>query len=206
MAEIKHILEQNRAWAKEMLSSDKNVFDRLVGGQDPDFLWIGCSDSRVPAELVTGLAPGELFVHRNVANVFHPFDVNCLAVLQFAVDSLRVEHIIVCGHQGCGGVKAAFEESDGSAIAQWVAPIREVYLTQLAEFEALGELDAQHAKLVDLNVQLQCKWVGQSTIVQDAWARGQSLTIHGWSLRLDNGLLHTVGEPISGPADSGRAR
>src|SRR5689334_7547824 len=163
-----------------MARQDPEFFSRLARQQAPDFLWIGCSDSRVPANQIVGLMPGEMFVHRNVANVVVHTDLNCLSAIQFAVDVLRVEHIIVCGHYGCGGVLSALRDEKLGLIDNWLRNVQDVLSLHRAEIDALeSELD-RHNRLCELNVIEQATNVSETTIVRDAWARGQSVTIHGW--------------------------
>ena len=179
----------NRNWAERKVAADPGFFKRLVGQQAPKYLWIGCSDSRVPANEIVGLDPGELFVHRNVANLAPPPDANYLSVLQFSVEVLKVEHILVVGHYGCGGVAAAVDGKRRGLIDHWVHPIREVHHDHKHELEALGDERAQLDRLVELNVIRQVKNVASDVFVQDAWARGQQLSVHGWVYSIANGLV-----------------
>jgi len=200
MDTLKHLLDNNRKWAAEVSAADPTFFKGLAGQQKPDYLWIGCSDSRVPANQITGLAPGEVFVHRNVANVVAETDFNVLAVLQYAVDVIKVRHIIVCGHYGCGGVQAALENYRHGMIDNWLAGIRSLRRKNREELEALDPVRALD-RLCELNVQHQAKHVARTTIVEDAWERGQEIAIHSWIYRLDCGLITTLAPAIRQPLD-----
>ncbi|MDR2239701.1 MAG: carbonate dehydratase [Zoogloeaceae bacterium] len=188
---LKHLFDNNRAWAKSITTEDPAFFDKLAHLQDPEYLWIGCSDSRVPANQITGLAPGEVFVHRNVANVVVHSDLNCLSVMQFAIDVLNVRHIIVCGHYGCGGVRAALFGSRLGLIDNWLRHIQDVRDKHAA---LLAGLDGEAAvnRLCELNVIEQVVNVAQTTIVSDAWERGQPLAVHGWVYGLSDGHAHDL--------------
>jgi len=201
MPDLQHLLDSNREWADAMVGSDPEFFTRLANQQSPEYFWIGCSDSRVPANQITGLAPGEVFVHRNVANVVAETDFNVLAVLQYAVDVLKVKHIIVCGHYGCGGVRAALENFRHGLIDNWLAGIR---LVARLNREELGALDHESAvdRLCEMNVRVQAKHVARTTIVEDAWERGQSIQIHSWIYRLDTGRINKLADPICAPIDA----
>jgi carbonic anhydrase len=193
VADLEELFENNRAWAADQLSRDPTFFAELVERQSPEYLWIGCSDSRVPANQIVGLAPGEVFVHRNVANLVVHTDLNCLSVLQYAVDVLGVRHVIVCGHYGCGGVRAALEGSRHGLIDNWLRHVMDVAEKHA---DALGtiENDARRFdRLCELNVVEQVANVCQTTIVVDAWGRGQDLTVHGLVYGLDDGLLRDLG-------------
>lgn len=198
--DLQHLLDSNREWADAMVGSDPDFFTRLANQQSPEYFWIGCSDSRVPANQITGLAPGEVFVHRNVANVVAETDFNVLAVLQYAVDVLKVKHIIVCGHYGCGGVRAALENIRHGLIDNWLAGIR---LVARLNREELARLDHESAvdRLCEMNVRTQAQHVARTTIVEDAWDRGQPIQIHSWIYRLDTGRINKLADPISGPID-----
>lgn len=193
MKDLKRLLDQNKAWAENITASDPEFFSNLAQQQSPAFLWIGCSDSRVPATQLVGLMPGEMFVHRNVANVVVHTDFNCLSVMQFAVDVLKVEHIIVCGHHGCGGVKAAMDNLQLGLIDNWLRHVQDV----LHEYEALLakiEVEVNRLDLLcELNVIEQVLNVGRTSIVQNAWKRGQDLVVHGWIYDLKDGLLRDLG-------------
>ena len=197
---LPELFEQNRRWAEQVRRDDPDFFPGLARQQRPPYLWVGCSDSRVPANQIVGLKPGEMFVHRNVANVVAPGDLNCLSVLQFAVDVLGVRHVIVCGHYGCGGVRAALEDRPLGLIDQWLRFVRDVYHDHAAEVDAAGDLDARVDRLCELNVRAQAERVARTTIVQAAWRRGQELAVHGWIYRLQDGLLHDLGVCITGLA------
>ncbi|MGE0862597.1 MAG: carbonate dehydratase [Vicinamibacterales bacterium] len=186
------LLSNNRAWAAARVKADPNFFVRLAGQQAPAFLWIGCSDSRVPANEIVGLDPGELFVHRNVANVVVHTDVNCLSVLQFAVDVLKVRHVIVCGHYGCGGIRAALDGTAHGLIDNWLQHVQDVKEAHQAELLALADVEARVDRLAELNVTEQVRNLARTTIVQDAWRRDQPLELHGWIYGLKDGLLHDL--------------
>jgi len=196
MKDLTRLLDQNRAWAENITANDPEFFQTLAKQQSPRFLWIGCSDSRVPATQLVGMAPGEMFVHRNVANVVVHTDFNCLSVMQFAVDVLKVEHIIVCGHHGCGGVKAAMDNLQLGLIDNWLRHVQDVIH---AHAEPLAKIDDENARLdrlCELNVMEQVLNVGRTTIVQSAWQRGQELAVHGLIYGLENGLLRDLGVTI----------
>ena len=198
MSTIEHLFAANRAWVEEMTSSDPDFFARLAGQQAPQYLWIGCSDSRVPANQITGLAPGEVFVHRNIANVVVHTDLNCLSVIQFAVDILNVRDIIVCGHYGCSGVHAAFTGRRIGLADNWIRHVQDVnekhgrYLGELP-----GGSDAALDRLCELNVLEQVRNVCQTSIVHEAWGRGQQLAVHGWIYRVSDGRLCDLGLNVS---------
>ncbi|MEZ5923413.1 MAG: carbonic anhydrase [Hyphomicrobiaceae bacterium] len=183
------LLAQNKRWAAARLGEDPNYFGRLKGLQTPRFLWIGCADSRVPANVITGLDPGEVFVHRNVANMVYPADLNCMSVLQFAVEALKVSHIIVCGHYGCGGVRAAVDGIQHGLIDHWLEPIRDLNREHKDVLRSLPNDEARQDCLCELNVRAQTRTVINAPIIQRAWDRGQTLSVHGWIYGLANGLL-----------------
>lgn len=187
------LLAKNRAWAADRVKSDPGFFARLAGQQAPKFLWIGCSDSRVPANEIVGLDPGELFVHRNVANVVVHTDVNCLSVLQYAVDVLKVRHVIVCGHYGCGGIRAALDGTAHGLIDNWLQHVQDVKEAHQAELLGLADVDARVDRLAELNVTEQVRNLARTTIVQDAWRRDQALELHGWIYGLQDGLIQDLG-------------
>jgi carbonic anhydrase len=194
--DITELFDNNRRWASGRVQADPQFFQRLIEQQLPAYLWIGCSDSRVPANEIVGLLPGELFVHRNVANVVVHTDLNCLSVLQYAVDVLRVRHVIVCGHYGCGGVRAVYDRAKFGLIDNWlrhVQDVREKHLSLLEHEDMLANVD----RLCELNVLEQVDNVCETTIVQDAWARGQQLTVHSLIYRLSDGLLRDLGLSVS---------
>jgi carbonic anhydrase len=186
------LLARNREWAADRIRQDPAFFERLVKQQSPKFLWIGCSDSRVPANEIVGLAPGELFVHRNVANIVVHSDLNCLAVLQYAVDVLQVEHVIVCGHYGCGGIRAAIENQRLGLIDNWFRHVQDVARHHTEELDLLPTNAARWDRLCELNVEAQVEAVIRTTIVQDAWARGQRLSVHGWIYGIHDGILREL--------------
>ena len=194
MRALENLFSNNRAWAEEMTRQDPAFFARLAQQQAPRYLWIGCSDSRVPANQIVGLLPGDMFVHRNVANVVVHTDLNCLSTIQFAVDVLQVEHIIVCGHYGCGGVLAALRDEKLGLIDNWLRNVQDVRSKHAAEVDALADEPSRHNRLCELNVLEQVTNVKKTTIVRDAWARGQALSIHGWIYDIRDGLLREVGE------------
>jgi carbonic anhydrase len=190
----------NRAWAERMVSADPDYFRRLVRQQGPEYLWIGCSDSRVPANEIVGLDPGELFVHRNVANLAPPQDANYLSVLQFAVEVLKVEHIMVVGHYGCGGVSAAVDGQRRGLVDHWLHPIREVEREHRHELDAIADGHARLDRLCELNVIRQVRNVASDIIVMEAWKRGQNLSVHGWVYSLADGLVEDLNVTIDGPS------
>jgi len=186
---LKQLLENNRAWAKDMLAQDKQYFSRLAQQQSPQYLWIGCSDSRVPANQITGLAPGEVFVHRNIANVVVHTDLNCLSVIQFAVDILKIRHIILCGHYGCSGVEAAMTKHRIGLSDNWLRHVQDVAGKHQEELDKVVGQSLRHRRLCELNVKEQVANIAQCTAVQEAWERGQPLEVHGWIYDLKDGLL-----------------
>jgi carbonic anhydrase len=194
----------NRAWAKRMVSADAGFFKRLVDQQAPEYLWIGCSDSRVPANEIVGLDPGELFVHRNVANLAPPQDANYLSVLQFAVDVLKVKNVIVVGHYGCSGVSAAVDSKRRGLVDHWLHPIREVCREHRAELDAIPDGGARLDRLCELNIIRQVRNVASDVFVQDAWTRGQALAVHGWVYSLANGLVTDLEVTVSRPEELAR--
>ncbi len=192
MRVLGQLFENNRAWAAEVVRQDPDFFTRLANQQAPQFLWIGCSDSRVPANQIVGLAPGEMFVHRNVANVVVHADLNCLSAIQFAVEVVGVRHIIVCGHYGCGGVLAALRDEKLGLVDNWLRHVQDVRSKYQSELDALTTETDRHRRLCELNVIEQVMNVSRTTVVRDAWARGQSLTVHGWVYDLLDGLLRDL--------------
>lgn len=193
-----HLFDYNRAWARQMREVDPEFFERLSKLQAPEYLWIGCSDSRVPANQIVGLLPGEVFVHRNVANIVVHTDLNCLSVVQFAVDVLKVKHIMVVGHYGCGGVRAALRRERVGLVDLWLRHVQDVHAKHLERVNQLPEAQ-RHDRLCELNVLEQVVNLSQTIVVQDAWARGQSLTVHGWVYGLKDGLMNDLGLTISQP-------
>ena len=191
----------NRAWAQRKTADDPGFFRRLVGQQAPEYFWIGCADSRVPANEIVGLDPGEMFVHRNVANLAPPQDANYLSVLQFAVAVLKVKHILVVGHYGCGGISAAIDGQRRGLIDHWLHPIREVHHEHRRELDAIPEERERLNRLCELNVIRQVRNVASDVFVQEAWARGQSLCVHGWVYSLENGLVNDLNVTVGGLED-----
>ncbi len=198
---LDHLKANNRAWAERMVAADADFFKRLARQQAPEYLWIGCSDSRVPANEIVGLDPGELFVHRNVANLAPPQDANYLSVLQFAVDVLAVKHVIVVGHYGCGGVSAAVDGQRRGLVDHWLHPVREIAHERRAELDAIADQRARLDRLCELNVIRQVRNVASDVFVQDAWARGQTLSIHGWVYSLANGLVTDLDATVATPGE-----
>ncbi len=192
MRDLKECFDANRAWSERMRARDPAFFERLVQAQQPQLLWIGCSDSRLPPDQVVGRLPGEIFVHRNVGNVVVHTDLNCLSVLQYGIEVLRVRHVIVCGHYGCGGVRAAASSQPLGLIDNWLRHIRDVYAAHRPELDAIADAAAREKRLCELNVAAQVANVCHTTIVQDAWRRGQPLTVHGWIYDLADGLLRDL--------------
>jgi len=198
---LSQLFINNKAWASEMTRENPEFFSSLVAQQAPLYLWIGCSDSRVPANEIVGLAPGEMFVHRNVANVVVHADLNCLSAVQYAVDVLHVQHIIVCGHYGCGGVLGALRDDRLGLVDNWLRHVQDVRWKHQAQLDALGSESQRHKRLCELNVIEQVVNVSQTTIVRDAWVRGQSLAVHGWIYDIHDGLLRDLGISVTSVAD-----
>lgn len=201
MRELSYLFDKNAAWAQELLSRDPNYFKKLSREQCPKYLWVGCSDSRVPANEILGLEPGELFVHRNVANLFPHSDFNCLSVLQYAVDYLNIEHVIVCGHYGCGGVSAAMSQRQLGLVDNWLRHVKDVYAQSREELDLIANLDKRYDRLAELNVIQQVMNVCHTTIVQNAWARKQHLCVHGWMYEISTGKIKDIGCCITGPGE-----
>jgi carbonic anhydrase len=201
MKALPQLFENNRKWASELLQSDSAFFEKLSKQQSPEFLWIGCSDSRVPANAIVGMRPGELFVHRNVANLVIHTDMNCLSVVQFAVEVLKIKHIIVCGHYGCGGVKAAMENRSHGLIDNWLRHIRDIYRKRSNELLLIEDENQRLDRLCELNVVEQVMNVGNMTAVQEAWQKEKSPTIHGWIYDICDGLLKDLGVCVSSIAE-----
>jgi len=197
MNEIDKLKENNKAWSEKMSELEAGYFEKLAAQQTPQYLWIGCSDSRVPANEVVGLMPGELFVHRNIANVVHAADLNCLSVMTYAINYLKVKHIIVCGHYGCGGVAAAMQHKSHGVIDNWLTRIRDIYARHREDIKALPNDELRLNRLCELNVIEQAKAVTHTSVVQEAWDRGQELTVHGWIYGLKDGLIKDLGVCIS---------
>jgi carbonic anhydrase len=192
------LLLENKAWAAEKVQNDPNYFTKLSGIQTPDFLWIGCSDSRVPANEITGTSPGEIFVHRNIANMVVHTDVNLLSVLEYAVKFLEVKHVIVCGHYGCGGVKASMAQHNLGIINKWVMHIKDVQRIHAEELQAIGDEEARTNRLVELNVIEQVTNLAKTSVIQKAWKDRQGPHLHGWVYGLDNGLIKPIFELPAG--------
>ncbi len=201
MTKLQHLFVQNRAWADDIRARDPEFFMKLSRQQSPEYLWIGCSDSRVPANEIVNLLPGELFVHRNIANVVVHTDLNCLSVMQFAVDVLKVKHIIVCGHYGCSGVHAALRCDRIGLADNWLRHVKDVSEKHRTSLEAVRGDDARANLLCELNVIEQVSNVCQTTIVRDAWERAQPMTVHGWIYGIEDGLLRSIGMSISSPGE-----
>ena len=201
---LEDLKANNRAWAEGQLAEDPDFFSRLSQQQAPRYLWIGCSDSRVPANQITGLAPGEVFVHRNVANLAPPQDANYLSVLQFAVEVIKVEHILVVGHYGCGGVRAAVDGQRRGLVDHWLHPIRETAREHRHELDAIADDTARHDRLCELNVLQQVRNVASDVFVREAWERGQSLAVHGWVYSLNTGLVNDLNVTVSSEQETGK--
>ena len=196
------LLLENKAWAKEQLEDDPEFFSRLAHIQTPEFLWIGCSDSRVPADKITGTQPGEIFVHRNIANLVVHTDLNLLSVLQYAVEVLQVKHIIVCGHYGCGGVKAAMTQQSFGIINKWLRNIKDVYRIHKDEVDSVEDAEKRVNKLIEINVQEQVYNLAKTSIIQSAWKNHQRPHLHGWVYGLENGIINPIFElPAGSPID-----
>ncbi|MBZ0305921.1 MAG: carbonate dehydratase [Anaerolineae bacterium] len=198
---LKHLFENNRQWAARMTAQNPDFFHSLAEQQTPDYLWIGCSDSRVPANEIIGLPPGEVFVHRNIANVVVHTDLNCLSVIQFAVDVLQVKHIIVCGHYGCGGVRTSMLNRELGLIDNWLRHLKDIYQKHAPLLESIADEQQRTDKFCELNVIEQVNNVCHTTIVQNAWRRGQTLAVHGWIYAIHDGLLRDLGICITGQDD-----
>lgn len=198
MKKLPMLFENNRQWVEKNILKDPKYFMEMSKDQKPKFLWIGCSDSRIPANEVVGLEPGELFVHRNIANLIIHSDLNCLSVLQYAIDYLDIKHIIVCGHYGCGGVGAAMKNNQLGLVDNWLTIIRDVYARSRDELDAIKDKTKRYDRLVELNVISQVENICHTTVVQNAWARGRDLTIHGWVYELKTGYLRDLDCMVSG--------
>ena len=197
---LQNLFESNRSWAAQKVVRNPGFFSRLLAQQNPEYMWIGCSDSRVPANQITGLDPGEVFVHRNVANVVVPTDLNCLSTLQYAVDQLKVKHVLVVGHYGCGGVAAALHEQRVGLADNWIRHVRDVYDRHIRRMERVSA-ERQLDGLCELNTIEQVIKVAQTTGVTEAWARGQDLTLHGWVYGISDGLIHDMRMSAGGAGD-----
>ncbi|MBX7144806.1 MAG: carbonate dehydratase [Oligoflexia bacterium] len=201
MKTLQSLLEANRAWSGRMQREDPQFFSRLAQQQQPQYLWIGCSDSRVPANQIVGMLPGELFVHRNVANVVVHSDLNCLSVLQYAIDVLGIRHVIVCGHYGCGGVQAALNKRDIGLINNWLLHVRDVYHRHREFVDRAADESTAIDRLCELNVIEQVRNVARTTVVEHAWQRGATLTIHGWIYSIRDGIIRDLGVSTAGNAE-----
>lgn len=199
MRVLKQLFENNRAWVARVNARDPEFFQKLAAQQAPQYLWIGCADSRVPANEITGLLPGEVFVHRNIANAVIHSDLNCLSVIQYAVEVLQVKHIIVCGHYGCGGIRAAMQDTQYGLIDNWLRHFKDIYHDHAAVLDSITDEKQRFDRFCELNVIEQVNNVSHTTIVQSAWARGQSLAIHGWIYNVADGLLQDLNHVITGP-------
>ncbi|WP_375056730.1 carbonate dehydratase [Zobellella sp. DQSA1] len=198
MKMLKHLFDNNREWAEQIKAEDPTFFEKLSLQQAPEYLWIGCSDSRVPANQLTGLLPGDVFVHRNVANLVVHTDFNCLSVVQYAVEVLKVKHIIVCGHYGCGGVVAAMQNKELGLIDNWLRNIKDIYFKHQEALEAIDDRQVREDYMCELNVVEQVANLCHTTIVQNAWKRGQSLSVHGWVYGIKDGKLHDLDVCVNG--------
>ena len=201
MEKLNSLFESNRQWAKDIRKTDPAFFEKLSKQQSPKYLWIGCSDSRVPANEIVGLLPGELFVHRNVSNLVVHTDMNCLSVMQYAIAILKIKHIIVCGHYGCGGIAAAIEERPHGLIDNWLRNVREIYYLYEKEMLAIKDDAERINRLCEINVASQVFNVCNTTIVQEAWAQGQEITVHGWIYGINDGLLRDLNVSVSSVAE-----
>ncbi len=196
--QLEKLLRQNRNWAERIKQDKPEFFRDLARQQSPSFLWIGCSDSRVPATQIVDMVPGEIFVHRNIANVVLPGDLNSLSVLQYAVEVLKVRHIIVCGHYGCGGIATAMEEEQHGLIDNWLGPVRDLYHAHYHDLLSLPSVDERSDRMCELNVEEQVRNVCRSTVVREAWKRGQELDVHGWIYHIEDGIIRDL-DISSGP-------
>jgi len=195
------LLENNKQWVADQLAIEPNYFEKLANSQNPEYLWIGCSDSRVPANQITGTLPGDIFVHRNIANMVIHSDMNMLSVLSYAVEVLKVKHVIVCGHYGCGGVLAAMEYKQFGLIDNWLRHIKDVYRLHYKELDAIANKKDRADRLVELNVIEQVQDLGKTSIVQNAWKREQPLHIHGWVYDVKDGIIKDLGMNFKGTSD-----
>ncbi|MEY4057270.1 MAG: carbonate dehydratase [Chitinophagia bacterium] len=195
------LLENNKQWVADQLAIEPNYFEKLANSQNPEYLWIGCSDSRVPANQITGTLPGDIFVHRNIANMVIHSDMNMLSVLSYAVEVLKVKHVIVCGHYGCGGVLAAMENKQFGLIDNWLRHIKDVYRLHFKELDAIANKKDRADRLVELNVIEQVQDLGKTSIVQNAWKREQPLHIHGWVYDVKDGIIKDLGMNFKGTSD-----
>lgn len=196
---LEDLLKHNRQWAAEREAADPRYFKRLASLQEPDYLWIGCSDSRVPANVITGLEPGEVFVHRNVANLIHPADLNMLSVVQYAVDKLKVRHIILCGHYGCGGIRAAIDDQQHGIVDNWIQPIRNTAFAYAEQLDKIEDKNERLDRLCELSIVDQVSHLANTPIMQQAWRNGRDITIHGWVYGLKDGLIRDLDCSVSQP-------
>ena len=201
MRVLKYIFDNNRLWADKMQQQDPDFFEKLAAQQTPEYLWIGCADSRVPANEIMGLMPGEVFVHRNVANLVIHSDLNCLSVIQYAVEVLKVKHIIVCGHYGCGGVAAAMQQKEFGLIDNWLRHLKDIYQRNETPLDGIADDKERLNRFCELNIVQQVHNVCHTTIVQGAWRRGQQLAVHGWIYGLSNGLLQDLDVTVTSAAE-----
>lgn len=199
MCDLNKLIEQNRKWAVRTDETHPDLFKRLAKGQSPQYLWIGCSDSRVPPNLITEKLPGEIFVHRNIANQVVESDINCMSVLQYAVEHLKVNHVIICGHYGCGGVAAALEEREYGLLDNWIRYIKDVYKIHRKRIDTLQDMDEKHALFCEINVIEQVRNVCQTPIVQEAWKNGFPLTVHGLMYNVADGMLQDLNVSVNNP-------
>ncbi|MFZ5799731.1 MAG: carbonate dehydratase [Desulfobulbus sp.] len=204
MRELKNLFERNRKWADKVKATHPDFFLKLSRQQKPEYLWIGCSDSRVPANEIVDMLPGEIFVHRNIANLVVHTDLNCLSVIQYAVEVLRVKHIIVCGHYGCGGIVTALEDDEHGLIDNWLQNVKDVYRYHRARIDSLASEQERRDLMCELNVIEQVINLANTTVVQTAWKGGQKLTVHGWIYSIDNGILKDLDVCIAGREDLAR--
>lgn len=198
MSDLQKLLDSNKKWAERMKRENPKLFEEQVQGQNPEYLWIGCADSRVPSNVIVDVDPGELFVHRNIANVIAPGDLNVLSVIQYAVEALEVSNIVVCGHYGCGGVKAAMEQHDHGLIEHWLGNIKQVYQKHRRELDDIENEQKRHDRYCELNVMEQVANIAQTNFVQQAWKAGRELQVHGLIYSLQSGLLKNLDVSISG--------
>jgi carbonic anhydrase len=194
---LDHLFDANVEWAHRKTRDDPEFFRRMAEQQAPEYLWIGCSDSRITANDVLGMDPGEVFVHRNIANIVHTSDLNILSVIEFAVEHLQVKHIIVCGHYGCSGVVRALSDERGALLDHWLQPLTMLYRKHRPVFEAFDDMRVRVNRMCEINVEMQVRRIAATPIVEKAWERGQQLTLHGWIYAIDDGLLHDLGPHLS---------